>query len=122
MAVCPYRAWIIDPVRAHFPVAGLYSSALDRPPPALVQHPPATSTSPPRSKVAVASLRAAGMLPVGAKVRVAGSYNSAEALPPPAMSTLPLVSSVAVCPVRATDIGAAVGAQVFAGPLRAGRG
>ena len=60
------------------------------------QHPPATSTVPFGSNVAVASVRATDMLPVGAQVPVAGSYSAAVALPPPATSTLPSASNVAV--------------------------
>ncbi len=65
--------------------------------------PPATSTLPLLSNVAVWLERAVVMLPVRVNVPVVGSYNSLVAigmplpLPlPPATSTLPLLSNVAV--------------------------
>src|SRR5947209_3637825 len=89
-------------------LAGSYSSALARgtnPPP----WPPATSTFPSGSSVAVGAKRAVAMLPAEDQLLVAGSYNSALAKgslapsspPPPATSTLPLGSCVAVCAKRA---------------------
>src|SRR5213078_4481255 len=80
--------------------------------------PPATSTLPPGSRVAVAPLPAALAIgPVAAQVPVAGSYSSAEgtlappAPAPPTTSTFPLASKLAVCPLRAVVIGP-VAAQV----------
>jgi hypothetical protein len=54
------------PVTVHVPVAGLYSSALLRKP--VVPSPPATSTWPFGSSVAVWSVRAVFKLPVFAQV------------------------------------------------------
>src|SRR5450756_138269 len=78
----------------------------------LLPEPPATSTLPSGSSVAVWNMRGVGMLPVAVQDPLFGSYSSAEAsggLPPPvsppgtllltvppATSTLPSVSSVAV--------------------------
>ena len=59
------------------PVAGLYSSALAKVLPWVV--PPAISTLPLLSSVAVWHSRAVFRLPVGVKVPVAGSYSSALA-------------------------------------------
>src|SRR5215831_6473 len=117
VAVSLARAVCIEPVAAHVPVAGLYSSALatGRPvtsPPII---PPATSTLPSWSSVAVAPVTDRGMLPVAENVRVAGLYSSAVFVPPPATSTLPSVSRVAVWPERANRI-EPVGTQVFGGP------
>ena len=78
-----------------------YSSAEARKELALSM-PPATSTWPSCSKVAVCSFRESVMLPVTDHVPVDGSYNSAETEPlpvlsiPPATRTLPLLSNVAV--------------------------
>src|SRR5215467_4199550 len=117
VAVSLARAVCIEPVAAHVPIAGLYSSALatGRPvtsPPII---PPATSTLPSWSSVAVAPVTARGMRPVGENVRVAGLYSSAAAVPPPAMRTFPLGSVVAVWLARATLIWP-VPTQVFGGP------
>ena len=92
-----------------------YSSALARSP--LAPKPPAASTIPLGSKVAVCSPRAVLRLPVGVQVLLAGSYNStlAKALKllsnPPATSTIPLGSKVAVCSPRAV-LRLPVGVQV----------
>src|ERR1700722_20375253 len=88
------------PVSAQVPVAGLYSSALDTGE-KLALNPPATSTFPPGSRVAVCPPRLVVMLPVRAQVPVAGLYSSALLVPPPAASTWPSGSSVAVKPSRA---------------------
>ena len=84
------------------PLAGPYSLALAR---SLEFRPPATSTLPLGSNVAVAPLRALFSEPVALHVPVAESYSSAldrSPLPyPPATSTLPLGSNVAVAPLRA---------------------
>ena len=83
----------------HVPLAGSYSSALVRKTPF---YPPATSTLPLGSNVAVCCRRAVLRLPVALHVPLAGSYSSAlgEGLKllssPPATSTLPLGSNVAV--------------------------
>ena len=79
-----------------FPVAGSYSSAL-----VLLLNPPATSTLPLGSNVAVCKSRAALRPPVAVQLPVAGSYSSALVkrplrFSPPATSTLPLGSNVAV--------------------------
>ena len=76
-----------------------YSSALARKP--LAPNPPATSTLPLGSNVAVCRSRPVVRLPVALHVPLAGSYSSAllsaPLLPaPPATSTLPLGSNVAV--------------------------
>src|SRR5439155_17402898 len=74
-----------------------YSSALLK---ELPLNPPATSTLPEGSSVAVCKYRAVLRLPVLLQLPVAGSYSSAllKQLPlyPPATSTLPEGSSVAV--------------------------
>ena len=68
--------------------------------------PPATSTLPSGSSVAVWPARANPRLAVAVQVRVPGSYSSAEALislppvKPPTTSTLPSASSVAVQPPK----------------------
>lgn len=90
------------PVAVHDPLLGLYSSAEAsrlRPP----LEPPATSTLPSSSSVAVWYWRASIMFPVAVYDPLLGSNSSAEAnasLPPlpmpPATSTLPSGSSVAV--------------------------
>src|SRR5215472_13691910 len=86
VALCCSRAPCIDPVFAHVPVAGSYNSALRRaasklpasqPYPEPLQPPPATSTWPPRSRVAVWPDRATFIAPVAAQLPVAGSYSSA---------------------------------------------
>src|SRR5437899_2100436 len=87
------------PVAVKVPVPGLYSSALARYVPLL--YPPAISTIPLLSGVAVCFQRAVVMLPVVVKVPVAGLYSSALLrkpllLCPPAISTIPLLSGVAV--------------------------
>ena len=66
------------PVAVHVPVAGSYSSALAK---GCSQSsmPPATSTCPFGSNVAVCESRAVAMLPVAVHVPVAGSYSSALA-------------------------------------------
>src|SRR5206468_2134282 len=80
------------------PSPGSYSSALLKIP--LLPAPPATSTLPEGSSVAVCKERAARTLPVVLQLPVAGSYSAAllKSLPltPPATSTLPEGSSVAV--------------------------
>src|SRR5512144_1196142 len=60
---------------------GSYTSALTRVPVGVA--PPATSTVPPGSLVAVHPSRGAVMLPAGAKMPVVGSYTSALARAPP---------------------------------------
>src|SRR6516164_5457499 len=104
------------PVGVHTPVAGLYSSALDRvghEPFTQVPPPPATSTWPFCSSVAVWFCRAVVMLPVALQVPAAGLYSSAPlvtvwltpASTPPATSTCPFCSTVAVKPtVRAVPM------------------
>jgi hypothetical protein len=83
------------------PLVGSNSSALASSP--LTPNPPATSTIPLGSSVAVCEVRAVLRLPVGVQVPLAGSYSSAlaETLTllsnPPATSTIPLGSKVAVC-------------------------
>ena len=69
--------------------------------------PPATSTLPLFSRVAVCCSRAVARLPVVLKVPATGSYSSVVAVSPalaapPVTSTLPLFSRVAVCNDRAT--------------------
>src|SRR6516164_2855605 len=103
VAVWKARAPLMLPVGFHVPVAGLYSSALENAvQPKLMQpSPPATSTWPLFSSVAVKSSRAVVMLPVGLNVPVAGLYSSALLVaalptPPPATSTWPFCSTVAV--------------------------
>ena len=72
--------------------------------------PPAMSTLPLGSRVAVCESRGAASLPeVRLKVPVAGSYSSAESLTdvelcPPTIRTLPLGSKVAVWRWRSIDI------------------
>src|SRR6516165_7743422 len=99
------------PVRAHFSVFGLYSSALPPEQQPLLQQvaPPATSTCPFGSKVAFAVGRATFILPVGLNVPVAGLKSSAllvTAPPtsPPVTSAWPFGSAVAVNSVRAAPI------------------
>src|SRR6266481_4651072 len=92
------------PVTLQLPVVGSYSSALVRKTPL---YPPATSTLPLGSNVAVCCRRAVLRLPLASHVPLAASYSSALVLglkllsSPPATSTLPLGSNVAVCPSRA---------------------
>jgi hypothetical protein len=119
VAVCSVRAVPREPVAVHVPllkgghhmsVLGSYSSAEDRSP-KRTPEPPAARTLPLGSGVAVCSVRAVQREPVAVHVAVLGSYTSAEdrALMPtpatltvlPATRTLPLGSSVAVCPLRA---------------------
>jgi len=86
-------------VEVNTPVLGSKSSALAFPP-------PATSTLPFASKVAVWPIRAILIVPVRVKAPVAGLKSSAAAsvavpFVPPVSKTLPLASKVAVCPARA---------------------
>jgi hypothetical protein len=81
------------------PRPGSYSSALLKTTKLLI--PPATSTLPAGSNVAVCKTRPATRLPVTVHLPVAGSYSSAllknnMPLYPPATSTLPEGSNVAV--------------------------
>src|SRR6516164_10101527 len=82
------------PVGVNFPVAGLYSSVAVPPPPAI-------STWPLPSRVALWPTRPVVMLPVGVNFPVAGLYSSALdrrlkfASSPPATSTWPSGSRVA---------------------------
>ena len=95
------------PVTANVPLAGSYSSALAI---ALLSSdaPPAISTVPSGSNVAVWPLLATVMLPVAVNVPAAGSYSSALAISllgsdaPPAMSTFPFDNNVAVYSALAT--------------------
>src|SRR6185369_7799012 len=93
------------------PLVGSYNSAVVRT--LVVSSPPATSTFPLPSSVAVWLTHGTLSEPVAVQVAVAGSYNSALAtaepvteLPviPPATSTLPFGSNVAVCSVLPTFI------------------
>src|SRR5690348_11893638 len=80
VAVCSVRATVMLPVGVHAPVAGLYSSALAKmghEPFTQVPSPPATSTWPSCSSVAVWPARTVVMLPVAAQVPVAGLNSSA---------------------------------------------
>ena len=71
---------VMLPVTLHAFVDGSYSSAdAVRPPPL---KPPATSTCPPLSRVAVCSDRAVAMLPVTLQVSLTGSYSSADVVSP----------------------------------------
>ena len=89
VAICGCQSGPINPS----PMS--YSSALLR---ALPLNPPATSTLPLGSNVAVGDRRAVVRLPVSLQVPLAGSYSSAlPLLSPAATSTLPLDSNVAVC-------------------------
>ncbi len=76
-----WRGKSMEPVRVQVPVAGLYSSALcwlcsklpeSQPYPLPLQPPPATSTWPPRRRVAVCPDRALVMEPVADQVPVLG--------------------------------------------------
>src|SRR6516165_10077488 len=96
----PERPWCMLPVTDQVPVAGLNSSALASA--KLLPEPPATSTWPSGSSVAVALIRGVFSWPVTAQVPVAGLYSSglgsAGAPPPelaPVISTWPSCSSVA---------------------------
>src|SRR5260370_42270322 len=74
-------------VGVHVPVAGLYSSALEKighEPFTQVPSPPDTSTSPWGSSVAGWNMRAAVMLPVAAPGPAAGLQSSAPLAPAPA--------------------------------------
>ena len=82
----------ILPVAVHTPVAGSYNSALAKVP--LMLPPPATSTCPFGSNVAVCKEREVVILPVAVHIPIAGSYSSA--LSPLATSTCPFGSNVAV--------------------------
>ena len=68
--------------------------------------PPATSTCPDLSNVALWLYRLSFIFPVAVQVPVASSYSSQESSPgaPPATSTLPLSSRLAVCRLRAAVI------------------
>jgi hypothetical protein len=88
-------------VAVQLPLAGSYNSALAIGLKKLGSTtPPATSTLPLGSNVAVWAKRALVRLPVALHIPLAGSYSSAlvRELPlyPPATSTLPLGSNVAV--------------------------
>jgi hypothetical protein len=79
----------------------VYSSALAKAL-ILISTPPAASTMPFGSNVAVNKWRAVLRLPVEAQLPLAGSYSSALAVvpfksSPPARSTMPSGSKVAVC-------------------------
>ncbi len=85
----------------HWPVRGLYRSAVSTGAPAL--RPPATSTSPHGRSVAVCSERGSRRSPVAVHLSVGGSYRSADRSLPsadPATSTWPFTSVVAVWRVR----------------------
>src|SRR5260370_840436 len=111
-------------------VAGSYNSVLLRLGKVMKLKPPAISTLPPGSNVAVSATRAlfiSGVAFEGANVLVAGSYNSVllrtPASPkPPAISTLPSGSSVAVAFSRAAFITGVVAANVPDGEAVATRG
>ena len=77
------------PVGTKAPARGSKSSAVAVTPPELF--PPATSTEPLVSKVAVCDERSADMVPVSAKVPLAASYSSAEEVPAPQQ---PLLSQI----------------------------
>nr|WP_232537530.1 hypothetical protein [Cystobacter fuscus] len=92
------------------PAWASYTSTVVRAPPLL---PPATSTLPDGSNVAVSSLRPRpeAKPPAELHVLVAGSYTTAVAsrpvvFSPPTTSTCPDGSRVAVCACRATGMGA----------------
>src|SRR6516225_124023 len=68
----PVRPWCMLPVTDQVPVAGLYSSALDRTIVPVTEVPPATSTWPSGSNVAVAPARGMFIWPVTAQVPVVG--------------------------------------------------
>src|SRR5664279_860687 len=79
-------------------VEGSYNSAVDRTFRLKPTSPPAISTDPLFSRVAVCSARELFMLPVDANDMVSASYSSAPAMSvkPPVTRTKPLVSKVAV--------------------------
>src|SRR5262249_54089643 len=95
-----------SPVSIHTPVAGSYSSALVNPGEEIP--PPATSTCPSCSNVAVCAERSNVMLPVFVHTLLPGSYSSALAkftsVKPPATSTCLFGSNVAVAKERVVDI------------------
>src|SRR3990172_8457708 len=109
VAVWFRRGVTMLPVAFQVPVCGSYSSAAastSRFGP--LPKPPATSTLPSGSSVAVWYLRPVTMFPVAVQVPLSGSYSAAEVksssmsgAEPPATSTLPSGSCVAVCPPRA---------------------
>src|SRR6266581_4816826 len=72
-----------------------------------VTDPPATSTLPFGSSVAVCPSRDTDMVPPSVHASAAGSYSSAEGVPPPAIRTVPSVNRVAVPSVRPVDMLAA---------------
>src|SRR5438270_12923619 len=88
VAPCSARAVPIDPVGAHLPVPGSYSSAEPRRTPALPV-PPITRTWPVGSTVAVCEARATVIEPVGDHFPV-GEYSSAEGGVLPALSVPPV--------------------------------
>src|SRR2546428_6151674 len=83
-------------VMLQVPLVRSYSSAENRAPPL---PPPAASTLPVGSRVAVCKARLVFMLPVTLQVPVAGSYSS-EGATLPATITSPVLSRVAVWPER----------------------
>src|SRR5450756_549154 len=117
VAVWNMRGVTMLPVAVQDPLLGSYSSAeasaLLLPVTLLLPVPPATSTLPSGSSVAVWDWRGVGMLPVAVQDPLFGSYSSAEARTPcgslvawtpPATSTLPSDSSVAVSWKRSSII------------------
>src|ERR1019366_2168174 len=103
-AECESRGVVIGPVNLQVPVVGWNNSAPVGLP--LVSVPPAMSTVPAGSNVAVGPKCAEFIELVGVEVFAYGAYNSALArLPPlfspPAIRISPLVSKVAVCAARA---------------------
>src|ERR1041384_4919353 len=104
-------------VVVHTPVAGSYTSVLEREVNwKLSGAPPETNTLPSSSRVVVWFSRALASEPVTVHVPVAGSYSSQVAVEPaaltwpPAASTFPLDSNVAVWVVR-NVVSAAVAVQ-----------
>src|SRR5690349_11701508 len=100
------RFWFIEGAGDQLVVAGSYSSALERPvPDEFSVAPPATSTLPLGSSVAVCSIRAAPSVGPAAQAPADGSSSSQEPtkppFQPPATSTLPRGSIVAVSQARA---------------------
>src|SRR5260370_13628785 len=121
VAVAPPRAVFITGVEAgaaNVLVTGSYSSVLLRAP--AIATPPAISTLPLGSSVAVAFSRAAfitGVEAGAANVLVTGSYSSVllrgtELPAPPASITLPSGSSVAVASSRAAFITGVLAANI----------
>src|SRR5450759_4219348 len=113
VAVWDWRGVTMFPVAVQDPLLGSYSSAeasaLLLPVTLLLPVPPATSTLPSGSSVAVWDWRGVTMLPAAVQDPLPGSYSSAEAsrpVPtvPPATSTLPSGSSVAVSWKRSSII------------------